>query len=138
MSAPTLVSQTADRVRGAIAGVGAALLGAAPHLLHHAGPFAGAALLAGATGKMLFGALGLVLAIPVLRRLRTRTGSWRAPGAALPLMAALFTVSTVVIGPALTGDDEPVAPPTREVPATISPAGHDSHHRSADPREADR
>jgi hypothetical protein len=62
--------------------VGAAVLGAAPHVLHHVGPLAGAALLAGATGKLLFGALGFLLAVPMLRRLRRRTGSWRVPGGA--------------------------------------------------------
>jgi hypothetical protein len=91
------------RVRAALAGLGAALLGAAPHVLHHVGPLAGAALLAGATGKLLFGALGFLLAIPMLRRLRRRTGSWRVPGGALALMAVVFAFSSLVFGPALTG-----------------------------------
>ena len=47
-----------ERVRATFAAVGAAVLGAAPHVLHHAGPLAGAALLAGVGGKLLFGALG--------------------------------------------------------------------------------
>jgi hypothetical protein len=37
------------RLRAMAAGVGAAVLGAAPHVLHHVGPLAGAAVLAGAT-----------------------------------------------------------------------------------------
>ena len=41
------------RVRMAAASVGAALLGAAPHVLHHAGPPAGAALFAGLGGTLL-------------------------------------------------------------------------------------
>jgi hypothetical protein len=45
------------------------VIGVAPHVLHHAGLFAGAALLAGAGGKALFGALGLVLSLPFPVRL---------------------------------------------------------------------
>ena len=70
-----------DRVRATLAAVGAAVLGAAPHVLHHAGPLAGAALLAGVSGKLLFGALGFLLAIPMLRRLRRRHDSWAVPAA---------------------------------------------------------
>src|SRR5688500_1267569 len=72
MSAPTLACVQAAakprglaRARAALAGVGAAVLGAAAHVLHHVGPLAGAALLAGATGKLLFGALGFLLAVPM-------------------------------------------------------------------------
>ena len=64
------------RVRLARTRLGAAVLagfgvvvGAAPHVLHHAGPLAGAALLAAASGTLLFGALGLLLSITFLRRL---------------------------------------------------------------------
>lgn len=119
------------RVRAAFAGVGAALLGAAPHVLHHVGPLAGAALLAGATGRVLFGVLGFLLAIPMLRRMRRRTGSWRVPGGALALMAVVFAFSSFVIGPAITGGEEPAAP-AKNVPGTpagVSPAEHESHHR---------
>lgn len=45
-----------ERVRMTPAAVGADVLGAAPHVLHHVGPPAGAAVLAGGTGKLLFGA----------------------------------------------------------------------------------
>lgn len=75
--------------------------------------------------------LGFILAIPMLRRLRRRTGSWRVPGGALALMAVVFAFSSFVIGPALTDGDEPAAP-TRNVPsapAGISPEAHESHHR---------
>ena len=37
------------------------VVGAAPHVLHHIGPLAGAAFLAGAGGTLVFGAVGLVL-----------------------------------------------------------------------------
>jgi hypothetical protein len=47
---------TGGRVRTTARAVAVAVLGAAPHVLHHAGPLAGAALLAGATGRVLFAA----------------------------------------------------------------------------------
>jgi hypothetical protein len=98
-------------------------------VMQHAGPLAGAALLAGAGGKLLFGALGFLAAVPMLRRLRRRTGSWRVPGALLAVMAAMFTFSSVVIGPALTSSgDEPSSPATPGVTRPL-PADHGSHHR---------
>src|ERR671918_299846 len=72
-----------------VAGAGAGVLGAAPHVLHHVGPLAGAAVLAGTTGTLLFGALGLVAATPMLLWMQRRSGSWRSPLAALTLFAAL-------------------------------------------------
>ena len=111
--------------------MGAAVLGAAPHVLHHVGSLAGAALLAGATGRLLFGALGFLLAVPMLRRLRRRSGSWRVPGGALPLMAMVFAFSSFVVGPALAGGDEPAAPAKSlpSAPAGVSPQEHEAHHR---------
>jgi hypothetical protein len=71
---------------------------------------------------MLFGALGVVVSLPFLVRLKRRSGSWRAPAAALLVFAVLFTVSNTVIGPAIRGDsDEPPAA------ATAAPA-HSAHH----------
>jgi len=113
-----------SRLRVALSAAGATVLGAAPHVLHHAGPLAGAALFAGAGGTLLFGALGFLLAIPTLRMLRRRTGSWAAPGAALALMATLFTLSALFVAPALTDDGDDSAPATRP-----QPAGHEQHHR---------
>lgn len=115
------------RIRLALGGVAAAMLGAAPHVLHHAGPLAGAALFAGVGGKLVFGVLGLVLAIPLLRRLHRRTGSWAAPVGALALFSVVFLISTFVIGPALAGGDDggDDATPTKQEPA---PAGHEEHH----------
>lgn len=75
---PTAPRYGLDRVGATLAAVGAAVLGAAPHVLHHAGPLAGAALLAGVGGRLLFGALGLLLTIPMLRR---RHDSWAVPAA---------------------------------------------------------
>jgi hypothetical protein len=123
-------ARAVGRVRAAVAAGGAAVLGAAPHVLHHVGPLAGAALLAGATGKLLFGAVGFALAVPILRRLRRRTRSWRVAAGALAVMAAMYTLSSFVVGPALTGADEPAprenAP---SVPGGVSPDEHRSHHR---------
>ena len=115
-----------SRARAAAATAGAAVLGAAPHVLHHAGPLAGAALFAGIGGRLLFGALGLLLAVPMLVRLRRRSGSWRLPGGLLALMALVFTASTLWLGPALAGDDEP----DRDGAAPIEKkeAEHDAHH----------
>jgi hypothetical protein len=122
-----------DRVRATLAAFGAAVLGAAPHVLHHAGPLAGAALLAGVGGKLLFGALGLLLAIPLLRRLHRRHGSWAVPGGVFTLMAVVFTFSSFVIGPALTDSGGgSTTPPTKSVPFAppgVSPAEHEAHHR---------
>jgi hypothetical protein len=69
--------------------------------LHHVGPLAGTALVAGAGGRALFGVAGFVATIPMLRRLRRRTGSWRVPGLALAAFAAIYTVSTLIVGPAI-------------------------------------
>jgi hypothetical protein len=125
-------ARVVDRVRAAVAAVGAAVLGAAPHVLHHVGPLAGAALLAGATGKLLFGAVGFALAVPMLRRLHRRHGSWAVPGGVLALMAVVFTFSTFVVGPAITGSDGQSSTPAKNspgAPAGVRPSEHESHHR---------
>ena len=122
-----------DRVRATLAAVGAAVLGAAPHGLHHAGPLAGAALLAGVGGTLLFGALGLLLAIPMLRGLHRRHGSWAVPGGVLVLMAIVFAFSSFVVGPAVTesggGSTTPTTNSVPSAPAGVSPAEHEAHHR---------
>ena len=88
-------------MRGAVLAVWAAITGAAPHVLHHVGPLAGSALVAGVGGRALFGLAGFIATIPLLRRLRRRTGSWRAPALALVAFAAIYTLSTVLVGPAI-------------------------------------
>ncbi len=112
--------------RGWLARAGAAfsaamgvVAGIAPHVLHHAGPIAGAALLAGAGGAFLFGVIGFVLTIPMLLRLRRRFGTWAAPGVALALFAVAFTVSTLWIGPAIRGGGGS---------SGEQPVDHPSHH----------
>ena len=92
------------RLSAAFSAVTGVVAGIAPHVLHHVTLIAGTALLTGAAGSVIFGVLGLVVMIPMLRRLRRHFGSWLAPGIALMLFAAMFTVSTVWIGPAIRGD----------------------------------
>jgi hypothetical protein len=116
-------------VRAALATAGAAVLGAAPHVLHHAGPLAGAALLAGAGGQLIFGALGFVLALPLLRRLRRRTGSWTAPGGVLVLMAIGFSLSSFVIGPAFSSGRDNSQPREPAPSPSVGPSEHTSHHQ---------
>ncbi len=89
------------RLLAALSGVFGAIAGITPHLLHHVGPILGAAMLTGTAGNILFGAVGFVFTLPLLIRLRRRFGSWLAPALALALFAAMFTVSTLWIGPAI-------------------------------------
>ncbi|MEW6582249.1 MAG: hypothetical protein AB1416_05775, partial [Actinomycetota bacterium] len=69
----------------------------APHLLHHVGLVAGGAFLAGATGTWLFGLVALGAMVPMLVRLRRRTGGWRVPALLLAVMAVVFAVSRSVM-----------------------------------------
>lgn len=108
-----------SRVWGSLVAAWGAFTGLLPHVLHHVGPLAGAALLAGATGRVLFGAIGLVAAVPFLLRLRRRFSNWRAPTVALVVLAAMFSVSSFVVGPRITAEDE----------QEEEPAGHVDHHR---------
>ncbi|MBI5310877.1 MAG: hypothetical protein HZB14_07640 [Actinobacteria bacterium] len=111
------------RVKAVAAGISAGLLGAAPHVLHHVGPLAGAAVLAGATGKLIFGVVGFVAMIPLFRKLHRKSGGWRVPALALVAMSVIFLFSTLVIGPALTGGDDPAQPTTED-----ERKAHESHH----------
>ena len=93
------------RAVAAAGAVGAGALAALPHVLHHAGPFAGAALLGGASGSVLFGLLGFLATVPMLLRLRRRSGSWRLPATLLGVFATVFVLTTFVVQPALGGGD---------------------------------
>lgn len=108
-----------DRLRAGLLAVWAAVTGAAPHVLHHVGPLAGSALVAGVGGRLVFGVAGFVATIPTLRRLRRRTGSWRAPALALAAFVVVFAVSALVVGPALTSDPAPAPSP-----AVVDHHGH--------------
>lgn len=109
------------RIWGGMLAVWGGFIGLLPHVLHHVGPLAGAALLAGATGRALFAAIGFVAAIPFLRRLHRRFRTWRAPAIALVVFAAMFSLSSFVIGPAISGDDSPPRPGLQD-------DGHAQHH----------
>lgn len=109
------------RIWGGTLALWGGFIGLVPHVLHHVGPLAGAALLAGAPGRVLFAAIGFVAAIPFLRRLHRRFRTWRAPAIALAVFAAMFSFSSFVIGPPISGDDAPARP-------GIEQDGHDEHH----------
>ena len=96
------------------------------------GPLAGAALFAGVGGSLLFGALGFALAIPFLLRMRRRFGSWRVPAAALAVFATAFSISTFVIGPAITGnggDDASTQAQPQRQGQPASEDEHEAHHQ---------
>jgi len=106
------------RTGAALSAALGAVAGIAPHVLHHVGPLAGAALVGGVGGSMLFGAIGFVLMIPMLLRIKRRFGTWIAPSVALSIFAAVFAVSTLWIGPAIRGDGG----------LALQPIDHSSHH----------
>lgn len=107
------------------AGVGVAL-GILPHVLHHIGLIAGAALVTGAGGNVLFFALGLLLSIPLLRRIHRKFHTWLAPAIAVVIFAAMFSLSAFVIGPAIAGDSGTRGDPTSPTPTPTE--GHSEHH----------
>lgn len=127
----TAKNRIARRLRawwGAFVGAIGALVGLAPHVLHHVGALAGTALVAGAGGTALFGVLGLVASVPMLLRLRRRFDSWWAPGIALVVFAAMFSFSTFVLGPLISGGgDAPQQPGGGKTPAPAS-TDHTGHH----------
>ncbi|WP_263730538.1 hypothetical protein [Cellulomonas sp. SG140] len=115
------------RLATAATGTVGAVVGLAPHVLHHIGPLLGVALVAGTGGTILFGLLGLAASVPMLLRLHRRFHTWRAPALALALFGAAFAVSTLVIGPMISGSRSPGVGPA-PAPAVSEPAGHASHH----------
>lgn len=90
-------------IRDSLGAFFGAALGLVPHVLHHVGLIAGAALVTGASGNALFFVIGLVFSIPLLRRLYRRFHTWRAPAIAVAAFAAAFALSAFVIGPAISG-----------------------------------
>ncbi|MCT2277801.1 hypothetical protein M3G91_09205 [Micromonospora chalcea] len=112
---------------GFVGAIGA-LVGLAPHVLHHVGALAGTALVAGAGGTVLFGVVGLVASVPMLWRLRRRFNSWWAPSIALVVFAAMFSLSTFVVGPLISGGGD-TAPGGGERP-TPATTDHTGHHGS--------
>ncbi len=102
-----------------------ALLGLVPHVMHHIGILAGAALLTGVFGNSLLYAIGLLLSIPLLNRLRKRFGTWKAPAIGVAVFTAMFLLSALVVGPAISRTTTPPAPPTSAGPTS---SDHASHH----------
>lgn len=92
------------------------ITGVAPHVLHHVGPLAGAAFLAGTGGTILFAGIAVIVSIPFLLRIYRHFRTWIAPAVTLVVMAAMFSLSTFVIGPAIRGDDDPAPQPQIERP----------------------
>ena len=125
MTTITLVEQRSRvaRLWGGLAAAWGGLMGLLPHVLHHVGPLAGAAILAGATGRVLFAAVGFVAAIPMLRRLHRRYATWKAPAIALAVFVLMFALSSFVIGPALSGSESSSQPSVGS-----TGGGHASHH----------
>lgn len=93
-------------------------------MLHHVGPLAGTALLAGAGGTILVGVAGFALSILMLLRLRRRFASWLAPAVASTIFLAVYLFSSFVVGPTITG----AIPEDNAAPATPPPSEHDEHH----------
>jgi hypothetical protein len=115
-AAPGRLHQAASAVWGVVSGV-------APHVLHHVGPLAGTALLAGTGGQILFFFLGLALATPMLIRLYRRFGTLAAPTIALAIFALTYTLSSLYIGPLITGEASGAPDPT-SVTVTTDEHGH--------------
>ena len=102
-------------------GAWGAVTGAAPHVLHHVGPLAGAAFLGGVTGRAVFFLAGLLLSFPLLRRLHRRARTVLAPALAVAAFTAMFALSTFVVAPRLAGDESD--------PAETTTVDHDLHHQ---------
>ena len=81
-----------------MSGVTGAAAGALPHVLHHVGLFAGAALVTGLVGGIVFALVGLAAMTPLILRLHRRTGSWRLPLLAVATFAIMFTLMTTLMG----------------------------------------
>ncbi|HEX7747016.1 MAG TPA: hypothetical protein VF462_17360 [Micromonosporaceae bacterium] len=115
------------RLRGwwsALVGAIGAVVGLAPHVLHHIGLLAGTAVVAGTGGTVLFGIVGLVASVPFLLRLRRRLGTWWAPAIGLAVFAVMFSVSAFLIGPAINGGTEGTPGGGQPSPSTE----HSGHH----------
>ena len=112
-----------------------ALLGLAPHVLHHVGFVAGAALLTGVLGNTILYAVGMLLSIPLLNRLRKRFGTWQAPALGAIAFTGVFALSAFVIGPALNPAPS-TPPPAASTGAPGQPVEqHDGHHPDTDQTE---
>lgn len=107
---------------GAVVG---AVLGIAPHVLHHIGLLAGAAIITGASGNAILYGVGLLFSVPMLRRLYSHARSWWAPALAVVAFTGLFSLSAFVMGPAISGTDDAPALPSPTVPSPTPSHDHD-------------
>lgn len=104
-------------------------MGLAPHVMHHIGFLAGAALLTGFLGNTLLYVVGLASSIPLLRRLRRRFSTWKAPAIGIAVFTGLFALSAFVIGPLF----NPATSSEQDTPAPASASTsdseeHEGHH----------
>ena len=120
------VPSLGGRLWNAVLAVWGAFTGVLPHVLHHVGPLAGAAILAGVGGRLLFFAIGLAASIPLLLRVHRRFRTWVAPATAVAIFAAMFTFSTLVLAPFLAGSGPDGK--ARQEPGIPMPSGHAAHH----------
>ena len=120
----TATAVTIGRLRHLVSAAWGAVSGIAPHVLHHVGPLAGAAILAGTGGRVLFFLLGLALAIPLLIRLYRRFRTWIAPAIAVAIFAVTYTLSSIFLGPLISGATEGSVPQTPPATATTDEHGH--------------
>ena len=111
-------------IRDTVGAVVGAVMGLVPHVMHHIGLVAGAAVVTGALGNGLFFLVGLVFSIPLLRRLYRRFNSWRAPAIAVAVFTALFSISAFVVGPAISQSDQQ----SQNTPAPAETEDHEGHH----------
>lgn len=129
--APADTASARERLRAGWAATRAALgslLGLAPHVLHHVGLVAGTALLAGAWGNLALYLVGMLLSIPMLRRLHRRFGSIAAPAVGAAIFTVMFLLSAFVLGPTINpAPTSPASPTASQSPDAGS--SHDGHHR---------
>jgi len=126
--APAAARSRWKAVRDTVGAVVGVVLGIAPHVLHHIGLLAGAALVTGATGNALFYVIGLVFSVPMLHRLYRRFRTPWAPAIAVAVFTGLFSLSAFVVGPAISGTDDAPSPssPTETTPSPS--VDHSEHH----------
>lgn len=110
-------------LRNAVTAIWGTVSGVAPHVLHHVGPLAGAALLAGTAGRLIFFLIGLAAATPMLIRLHRRFQTWTAPAIAVAIFALTYTVSSLYLGPLVTGQTD-----TSTEPRSVTTTTHDHEH----------
>ena len=112
-----------SRLSAAIGSAWTAVMGVLPHVLHHVGPLAGAAIVAGTTGTVVFGLAAFAFTVPLLLRVRKHRGNWRLPAILLTVFVSVWLISTFALGPWIRDqlvDDKPAA--TQQEPE------HEEHH----------